>query len=440
MELFKKVLKQCIDNGMISGRRQAVDGVFIKANAAMDSMLEKDILADAESYSYELDANEEEPEEQELIPNDKKADRKKDPSPPAKAQSVSNINQQATEATVLALDIRGPGSICNTQIVSKLNEQEVAAAVLNFDKGKKDDMEKAPGSAEKSHPIAKTHYSPVDPDARLSTKRGKLPDLNYLGEISVDMASHMITHVQVFLADQRDCQCLPGMLSNMVSNLKENDIIVKEVTADTGFSSGRTLKTLEAMGIMGYIPNTTSFHYEHEGFTYHAEGDYFECRNGKELTYLGTYDDKKRYRRTKLNCLGCPFKDTCIGDKQEVAINETIYKPYLDRMQVRMQTRKAGIVMKKRQSTVEPVIGTLVGYHGMKKVYSRGLAQANKCLTMAAIAYNIKKLLNLRPKRSHDNIRELTKMINNGIERALVTIKLSLAVNLRGIPCVFNAV
>ena len=305
--------------------------------------------------------------------------------------------------------------IGNAQTITDLNTEVAIAAVLDFDNGKKDNMEKAPGLSNKSHPIAKTHYSPIDPDARLSTKKGKLPDLNYLGEISVDTASHMITHVQVFLADQRDSQCLPGMLSNMVANLKENDIIVKEVTADAGFNSGRTLKTLEAMGITGYIPNTGAFHYEHEGFSYHAEGDYFECRNGKQLTYLGTYDDKKRYRRTKLNCMGCPFKDTCIGDKQEMAINETIYKPYLDRMQVRMQTRKAASVMKKRQSTVEPVIGTLVGYHGMKKINSRGLAQANKCLTMAAIAYNIKKLLNYRPKRTHDNINELTMEINTNI-------------------------
>ena len=61
--------------------------------------------------------------------------------------------------------------------------------------------------------------------------------------------------------------------------------------------------------------------------------------------------------------MGCPFKDSCIGYKQEIANYETIYKPYPDRMQARMQTRKAKSVMKKRQATVEPVIGTLVGIH-----------------------------------------------------------------------------
>lgn len=49
-EIFKAVLKQCIDKGMISGRRQAVDGFFVKANASLDSMIEREILDDADIY------------------------------------------------------------------------------------------------------------------------------------------------------------------------------------------------------------------------------------------------------------------------------------------------------------------------------------------------------------------------------------------------------
>ena len=59
IEVFKAVLKQCIDKGMVSGRRQAVDGVYVKANASLDSMIEREILADATDYSNELNANEE---------------------------------------------------------------------------------------------------------------------------------------------------------------------------------------------------------------------------------------------------------------------------------------------------------------------------------------------------------------------------------------------
>jgi transposase len=59
-ELFRKVLKQCIDKGMVSGRRQAVDSALIKANASMDSIAEKEILNDADTFSDELIANDEE--------------------------------------------------------------------------------------------------------------------------------------------------------------------------------------------------------------------------------------------------------------------------------------------------------------------------------------------------------------------------------------------
>jgi transposase len=50
-ELFRKVLKQCIDKGMVSGRRQAVDSALIKANASLDSIAEKEILSDADTFS-----------------------------------------------------------------------------------------------------------------------------------------------------------------------------------------------------------------------------------------------------------------------------------------------------------------------------------------------------------------------------------------------------
>lgn len=53
-QLFKQVLKQCIDKGMVAGRRQAVDSVFVKANASMDSLLEKEILQDGDAYAKSL--------------------------------------------------------------------------------------------------------------------------------------------------------------------------------------------------------------------------------------------------------------------------------------------------------------------------------------------------------------------------------------------------
>jgi len=55
--LFKQVLKLCIDKGMVSGKRQAIDSAYIHANASMDSLVELEILNDASQYSNELNDN-----------------------------------------------------------------------------------------------------------------------------------------------------------------------------------------------------------------------------------------------------------------------------------------------------------------------------------------------------------------------------------------------
>jgi thioester reductase-like protein len=53
----------------------------------------------------------------------------------------------------------------------------------------------------------------------------------------------------------------------------------------------------------------------------------------------------------------------------------------------------------KRQSTVEPVFGTLTQFMGLRKINTLGIKQANKVMHMAAIAYNLKKYLKFTQKR-----------------------------------------
>lgn len=57
-KLFSQVLGLCINKGMLSGRRQAIDSAYIKANASMDSLKEKEIIEDGEHYLDELNLDE----------------------------------------------------------------------------------------------------------------------------------------------------------------------------------------------------------------------------------------------------------------------------------------------------------------------------------------------------------------------------------------------
>src|SRR5690606_27339667 len=59
LSLFQKVLSMCVQKGMVRGKRQCVDSAFIKANASMDSLVEKEVLEDASAYVNELEENSE---------------------------------------------------------------------------------------------------------------------------------------------------------------------------------------------------------------------------------------------------------------------------------------------------------------------------------------------------------------------------------------------
>src|SRR5476651_1015377 len=82
-QLFKQVLKQCIDRGMLTGKRQAIDSVYVKANASMDSV--KDILDDALVFTDQL---------KEAEPKDDADDHQiPDKSGDTKPQKRSNANR-----------------------------------------------------------------------------------------------------------------------------------------------------------------------------------------------------------------------------------------------------------------------------------------------------------------------------------------------------------
>lgn len=355
LSLFQEVLKQCIHKGMLSGRRQAIDSMFIKANASMESLLEKDILADAATFSAELKDNEDD--------ND--------------------------------------GKTRKMPIVKSKDER--------FGKGQKRNN--------------KSHYSPTDPDARIATKPGKPTLLNYLGQVSVDTGSHVITHAQAFHADKRDSQCLGEVLIQTADNLGREGLIMEEVLADTNYSGTESLETLEKMELKGYIPNFGRFKSEREGFIYDPEHDHYVCSQGKHLKYKGlkkNYSLSKQYLSRSSDCRDCPIRVSCIGKSNQKMITETLSRPLFMQMGQRVKSKKGQRMKNLRHSTVEPVIGTLVNYLNIKKVNTKGLSNATKCLLMSAIAYNLKKLIKFKaPLASNWSRNTLIKQLNIKISQIL---------------------
>ena len=347
-QLFKQVLKQCINKGMVAGRRQAMDSAPVKANASMDSLKEKEVLADGDDYTDELQDND---EEQGSAKNTVSADIKK------------SVEQHHSWKAKAYKDMPGAAN-------------DRSKFVSNH-----------------------THQSTTDKDARVSVKPGKPRQLNYLAQISVDTAHHVVTQIQSDYANKKDSQCLPSLLQNTVNNLKAEGLQIEEVLADAGYSSGEALQALEDNNIEGYIPNFGQYKNSREGFMFDKENDRYICSQGKYLVFKkistshgGTYK-MRHYRSSRKDCGVCPLRSKCIGKSWEKKIEDTVDKPLYDRMHQRLQTQKAKRMKKLRSSTVEPVLGTLINYLNMRRVNTRGIKQANKCMLMAAVAYNLKKLM-----------------------------------------------
>ena len=60
LELFRNVLKMCVKKGMVCGKTQAIDSAFIKANASMDSLVERELNEKSQHFFNELTENEDE--------------------------------------------------------------------------------------------------------------------------------------------------------------------------------------------------------------------------------------------------------------------------------------------------------------------------------------------------------------------------------------------
>ena len=366
-KVFNSIFTNCVELGMVSGHTQAIDSAPVKANASMDSLELKVPEEDLETHLRKT----------RHISN---ADKDK-PLCQAKENKATK-SQQTLSAT----------------------KQELNAINTRNKKWSKDQNQR-PGAVNKGSKYTsnKTHYSPTDPDAKISVKPGKARKLNYHSQLSVDTAHHVITDINAYTADGKDNQHLEHITFRLKQRLCKNGLLWEAVLADTGYSSGENYSFLEQIGIKSYIPPHGTYKGGPEGFTYNKVEDYYLCPQGKTIPFKKVFLDhrtktkKKEYRSSSLQCKGCALASSCLGKSaKEKKFSVTYYREEYERNNKRLQTEKGKQAKAKRQSTVEPVFGTLTQYLGMRKINVRGLKGANKVMLMSATAYNLKKLLKFK--------------------------------------------
>lgn len=162
----------CVEKGMVSGHTQTIDSGPVKANASMDSLALKVPEQDLEAHLRKI---------RHISEMDKEVPFRKS------KHNKAAKNQQSITA----------------------NAQELQSIKSRNKKWSKD-QDQRPGAANKGakYTSNKTHYSPTDPDARISVKPGKARKLNYMSQLSVDTAHHVISDIKAYHADGKDNQYL----------------------------------------------------------------------------------------------------------------------------------------------------------------------------------------------------------------------------------------
>ncbi len=375
-EVFTKVLTLCIDKGMVCGHTQAIDSAPVKANASMDSLELKVPEEELQDYLQKV---------RHISAVDK-------PTPTRKAK---NNKASKTQQSITATD------------------KELKAINTRNKKWAKD-QDQRPGAGNKGSKYTsnKTHYSPTDPDARISVKPGKARKLNYLSQLSVDTAHHVITDIAAYHADKKDNQYLQDIVQRTQSRLWKQGLVWQNCIADAGYSSGENYAFLERRNLKSFIPPHGTYKGGPAGFKYDKKDDHYICPQGKIIPFTKVFIEKKsntkkkEYRASKKVCIDCPLRSSCLGKSaQEKRLTVTYYRPEYERNKKRVNSKQGRYMKSKRQSTVEPVFGTLTQFMGLRKINTIGIQQANKVMLLAAIAYNLKKYLKFIKKDPISKLR-----------------------------------
>ena len=200
--VFNHILGMCVKSGMVGGKIQSIDTAYINANASLDRMAEVKMI-DRDPMDY-LD---------EIKTQDVATDEEKELAKKRMEKSQKTLEDYTEGRRKKYSDVNG---------------------------GKHKKRQRYLSNA--------THLSHTDPDAKIAKKPGKPRMLCYSALMSVDSNAHVIKNISAEHASKKDSRYLLDSVERTWSRLRNHDLDVEMILADTGFSSGENYYALKEWG------------------------------------------------------------------------------------------------------------------------------------------------------------------------------------------------
>jgi transposase len=381
-EVFANIVRQCMDKGLVTGKKQIIDSTHIVADMAVTSltgflrMCRRNVIKTI-SHVNPKTAKRLGIQEPDFTKDDKFK------------KLEDGLDEEIDEAKHLLDTVTQELKAGRIKLTHKLqtNLEILEKAVADREEGAKDRL-----------------VSPVDPDARSGKKTHK-SWVGYKGHMVIEEESEIVTAIETTPGNRDDGLELKVLLKQQEESLS---IIPTELSADKAYDSGANLEHLKVKGITGNVSLTEKLNhcgkdfFTVDDFRYDSETDALTCPAGNKASYhrratFHTEDAKRNgyiFQFHPSLCNNCTLKARCHTASRGRTVAVSFYEPLYQQMKERMDSEEGRRAYQERYR-IEHKIADLARYCGMRRCRYRTLTRAKIHTFLAAIAANVKRMARL---------------------------------------------
>ena len=349
--IFKKILKECIEAGLVDETVVFVDSTHVKARA--NSKKYEDVVVEEQALWYEKELREE-------IDRDREAHGKK----PLKDEEQDDDEEPKPPKG------RGKG---------KVNP--------NTSKKKK--------ARQKKEKHAKQSTS--DPESGWFRKGEHKNVFAYSVQTACDI-NGVILGYSVHPGNENDGKTFPGVFE------KIKHLNIEVMVGDTAYKTPAIARMMKERGIA--LLSTYSRPKTKEGFfpkyeyVYDEHFDCYLCPANAILSYSTTNRDGYReYKSDPQICKHCPYLNQCTQSQAHVkVVTRHVWQDAVDEADENRYTYELKDLYKYRKETIERIFGLAKELHGFRYTQQFGKAQMDVKAALTYACLNLKKLAKKRWK------------------------------------------
>jgi transposase len=381
-KVFANIVKQCIEQGLVTGKSQIIDSTHIEADITRNSLTgiiklcRRNLMREVEIQDYKTAVK--------LGVRELRFE-KEDRFIKEDVGLKNEIDKAKTLLDGVAKGLK-EGKLHPIERLQKPLEL-LEKAVADRADGAKDRL-----------------VSPVDPDARAGKKDSK-SWAGYKGHVVIEEDSEIITAIETTPANTDDGSQLKTLLQEQEQT---HDIVPQALSGDKAYGSGANLEHLEAKYITGYVSLSRKMNaagadlFTVDDFTYDELHETLTCPGGCAAPYrrFATFRNDKHQRNGDIfqfspsQCNACELKPLCHKSNRGRSVAISYYEPYHRQMKIRMESEEGKEAYRQRYK-VEHKIADLARYCGMRRSRYRGLSKARIHTLLAATVSNIKRMAKL---------------------------------------------